>query len=152
LQIVDIALKAISPAVNDPTTAINCIDQLSRILIRVASREPPASILYDPPGIPRVMIPWIGFEGLLKSAFQQIRLYSKSDVAVSLRMLRALSDIAWTNQEPEFRRALYEEGRRIVDGCAEKLGEEELSPLHARLAALEKLVMIPSAVADVETT
>jgi uncharacterized membrane protein len=37
LQIVDIALKAISPAVNDPTTAISCIDQLSRILIRCAS-------------------------------------------------------------------------------------------------------------------
>jgi uncharacterized membrane protein len=152
LQIVDIALKAISPAVNDPTTAINCIDQLSRILIRVASREMPPSILYDPPGIPRVMIPWIGFDGLLKSAFQQIRLYSKSDVAVSLRMLRALSDIALTNQEPEFRRALYDEGRRIVDGCAEKLGEEELSPMHARLSGLEKLVMAPSAVADVETT
>src|SRR5450755_4672108 len=37
LQIVDVALKAISPAVNDPTTAINCVDQLSRILIRFAS-------------------------------------------------------------------------------------------------------------------
>ena len=33
IQIVDIALKAISPAVNDPSTAISCIDQLSRILI-----------------------------------------------------------------------------------------------------------------------
>ncbi len=38
LQIVDIALKAISPAVNDPTTAIGCVDQLSRILIRLASQ------------------------------------------------------------------------------------------------------------------
>ncbi len=43
LQIVDIALKAISPAVNDPTTAIGCVDQLSRILIRFASREMPSS-------------------------------------------------------------------------------------------------------------
>ena len=43
LQIVDIALKAISPAVNDPSTAISCVDQLSRILIRFASREPPES-------------------------------------------------------------------------------------------------------------
>ena len=47
LQIVDIALKAISPAVNDPTTAIGCVDQLSRILIRLASREPPEPLLYD---------------------------------------------------------------------------------------------------------
>jgi len=142
LQIVDIALKAISPAVNDPTTAVNCVDQLSRILIRFGARELPASILYDPPGTARVSIPWIDFEGLLKSAFHQIRLYSKSDLAVSLRMLRALGDIAWTRPEPAPRRALYEEGRRIVEGCAEKLGEEELRPMRDRLAALEKLVNI----------
>jgi Predicted membrane protein (DUF2254) len=47
LQIVDIALKAVSPAVNDPSTAINCIDQLNRILIRWANRPPPASLLSD---------------------------------------------------------------------------------------------------------
>ena len=140
LQIVDIALKAISPAVNDPTTAVTCVDQLSRILIRFASRELPASVLYDPPGIARVSIPWVDFDGLLRSAFEQIRLYSKSDVAVSLRMLRSLGDIAGTTAEPAFRRALFEEGRRIVEGCSEKLGEEELSPMRARLHTLEKLV------------
>jgi uncharacterized membrane protein len=140
LQIVDIGLKAISPAVNDPTTAVSCVDQLSRILIRFASRELPSAILYDPPGIPRVMIPWISFQGLLKSAFEQIRLYSKADVAVSLRLLRALSDIAWTTREAEFRRALRDEGRRIVEGCTEKLGGEELKPMLTRLAELEKLI------------
>jgi hypothetical protein len=57
-------------------------------------------------------------------------------------MLRALGDIAWTRPEPALRRALYEEGRRIVEGCAEKLGEEELRPMRDRLAALEKLVNI----------
>jgi len=140
LQIVDIGLKAISPAVNDPTTAVSCVDQLSRILIRFASRELPSTILYDPPGIPRVMIPWIGFQGLLKSAFEQIRLYSKADVAVSLRLLRALGDIAWTTPDPDFRRALCEEGKRILEGCAEKLGSEELKPMRTRLAELEKLI------------
>jgi len=141
LQIVDIALKAISPAVNDPSTGVSCVDQLSRIMIRVAARESPPSILYDPPGIPRVMIPWISLEGLVKSAFEQIRLYSKSDVAVSLRMLRALTDIAWTSQEPAFRGVLYEEGKRIVEGCAEKLDEEALRPMRTRLAALENLAV-----------
>src|SRR5208337_4061212 len=94
LQIVDVALKAISPAVNDPTTAISCVDQLSRILIRFASREPPEDLLYDPPGIVRASIEWIHFERLLEAAFEQIRMYSKTDVAVSLRLLRALGDIA----------------------------------------------------------
>jgi Predicted membrane protein (DUF2254) len=81
----DIPLKAISPAVNDPATAISCVDQLSRILIRFASRELPESPLYDPPGVVRVGIPWIDFEGLLNSTFEQIRMYSRTDVGVSLR-------------------------------------------------------------------
>jgi uncharacterized membrane protein len=136
LQIVDIALKAISPAVNDPSTAINCVDQLSAIMIRFASREPPEAVLYDPPGTVRVIIPWIGFDRLLEAAFEQIRLYSKSDVAVSLRLLRALGDIAATTPDPEYRRTLAERGRRVVAGCAEKLGEEELQSLRARLEAL----------------
>jgi uncharacterized membrane protein len=138
LQIVDIALKAISPAVNDPSTAINCVDQLSRVLIRFASREPPADLLYDPPGVVRVSISWMDFEHLLDSAFEQIRMYSKVDVAVSLRMLRALGDIAISTPDAAFRRTLYERGRRIVEGCAERLGQEEVRPLRVRLTALEK--------------
>jgi len=142
LQIVDVALKAISPAVNDPTTAINCVDQLSRILIRFASREPPEELLYDPPGIVRASIGWIHFERLLEAAFEQIRMYSKTDVAVSLRLLRALGDIAASTPDPEFRRILVEHGMRTVAGCAEKLGEEELRELRARQAALENFTAI----------
>ena len=140
LQIVDIALKAISPAVNDPSTAISCVDQLSRIMIRYASREPPDDVLYDPPGTIRVIIPWISFDRLLESAVEQIRLYSKSDVAVSLRLLRALIDITTTTSDPEYRRLLAERGRRVVAGCAERLGDEELRALQARLETLIRLV------------
>ena len=137
LQIVDVSLKAISPAVNDPTTAITCVDQLSRILIRFVSREPLEELLYDPPGVVRVSIRWIHFERLLEAAFEQIRMYSKSDVAVSLRLLRALDDIAASTPDPEFRRILVARGTKVVAGCCEKLGEEELRTLQARQAALE---------------
>jgi uncharacterized membrane protein len=140
LQIVDIALKAISPAVNDPTTAISCVDQLSRILIRFASREPLESFLYDPPGVFRAAVVWINFEKLLDSAFEQIRMYSKSDVAVSLRMMRALGDISITTPDPDFREILLRRGRRILAGCAMHLREEELEEMRRRLSALEKLV------------
>ena len=139
LQIVDIALKAISPAVNDPSTGISCVDQLSRILIRFASREPPESSLYDPPGVLRVNIAWIDFEKLLDSAFEQIRMYSKGDVAVSLRLLRALGDIATTTADQDFREILAERGQRIVAGCSEKLSEEELKEMRGRLETLERL-------------
>ena len=141
LQIVDIALKAISPAVNDPTTAISCVDQLSRVLIRYASREPQSTLLYDPPGIVRASISWIRFEQLLDSAYEQIRMYSKSDVAVSLRLLRALGDIAATTPSTRYRQALAERGRRVVAGCAERLEEEEMVHIRGRLVTLEGLTV-----------
>ena len=139
LQIVDVALKAISPAVNDPSTGVSCVDQLSRILIRFASREMPPGLLYDPPGVVRVSIPGIDFGGLLTSAFDQIRLYSKADLAVSLRMLRALGDIAETTTDRAYRWKLHQLGMRVLAGCASALTEEEVKPMGARLAKLEKL-------------
>jgi uncharacterized membrane protein len=122
------------------------VDQLSRILIRFVSREVPNSILYDPPGVFRVSIPWIGFEHILDSAFEQIRLYSKADIAVSLRLLRALGDISTTTPDQEIRRTLAERGRRIVSGCAENLGEVELREMRSRLVALENSLIPPSTV------
>jgi uncharacterized membrane protein len=139
LQIVDIALKAISPAVNDPTTAIGCVDQLSRILIRFASRELPEPLLYDLQGVARVSIQWIDFERLLDSAFEQIRMYSRGDIAVSLRLLRAFGDIAITSEDSALRKMLFERGKRVVDGCAERIGAEELKPMLIRLSALKSL-------------
>jgi uncharacterized membrane protein len=68
-------------------------------------------------------------------------MYSKTDVAVSLRMLRALGDIATTTNDPNFRRLLATRGQRIVAGCAEKLREEELKEIRGRLDALEKLIV-----------
>jgi uncharacterized membrane protein len=139
LQIVDIALRAISPAVNDPSTAINCIDHLSRIMIRFASRQEPLSIVYDLPGEVRVIVPWIGFDRLLESAFDQIRQYGTNDEAVCLRLLRALGDISITTQDLEQRRLAHALGKRIVRDCTVKETDGELQPMNARLACLEGL-------------
>ena len=139
LQIVDIALRAISPAVNDPSTAINCIDQLSRILIRFAAGQEPASAIYDLPGEVRLLIPWIEFEGLLDSAFEQIRHYAQSDAAVCMRLLRALTDIADCSTDPEISKLVIDRGRRVVDGCATDRMQNMLPALNARLSSLAKL-------------
>ena len=138
LQIVDIALKAISPAVNDPTTAINCVDQLSRILIRFTARDLPKPVLYSPPGVVRVVIPWIGFAKLLRSAFEQIGFYARADIAVSLRLLRALGDIAACTRDPEYHQALDALGSRVVAGCTGHLSERDLEELRRRLARIQK--------------
>ena len=74
-------------------------------------------------------------------------MYSKTDVAVSVRLLRALGDIAASTPDPEFRRVVVDCGMRIVAGCAEKLDEDELRELRARQAALEQLYLDRSALA-----
>ena len=146
LQIVDIALKAISPAVNDPSTAICCIDQLSRILIRFAQREPPAPVLYDLPGQPRIGIAWVTFDGLLHSAFDQIRHYARSDVAVSLRMLRALDDVVTATSDPSYHRSLRACGEKVLADCSLVMTESDVDPLRQRLRCLEQSVDARAAV------
>jgi len=137
VQIVDIALRAISPAVNDPTTAISCVDQLSSILIRWLGRTSPPSRYYHPPHVLRLVIPWIDFTGLLDLAFEQIRHYSVADAAVSLRLMRALGDIASTVDEPKIRRALQERGQQLLAGCTERLQAGDLERLKQRLLRIE---------------
>jgi uncharacterized membrane protein len=138
IQIVDIALRAMSPGINDPSTAISCVDQLSRIIILWTSRRPPPSHYYAPPHVLRLFVPWMSFDGLLDTAFEQIRHYAVADIAVSLRLMRAFNDIASVAQHRDLRITLRERARRVVTGCA--LTQDELVKLQQRLAALEAII------------
>ena len=136
IQIVDIALRAISPAVNDPSTAISCIDQLTRILICWLGRFPPEPLMFNPPHVLRVVLPWISLEGLLNTAIEQIRAYATTDAAVSLRLLRLLHDVAVTVESDALRRLMVERGERIVAGCRGSLPAGDVARLEQRQAAL----------------
>jgi uncharacterized membrane protein len=140
IQIVDIALRAMSPGVNDPSTAISCVDQLSRIMILWTSRAPPPSHYYASPHVLRLFVPWMSFDGLLDTAFEQIRHYAVADIAVSLRLMRAFNDIASVTQHPDLRTTLLERARRVVTGCGGRLTQDELVKLQQRLAALETII------------
>ena len=140
IQIVDIALRAISPAVNDPSTAISCIDQLSRVLIRWLGRAPPEPVLYDPPHVVRVVVPWIDIEGMFDTAFEQIRHYAVSDLAVSLRLLRAMMDIGRAIQRTDVRAALLVRARRVAEGWDKAQEAVATARLQQRMAALEAVL------------
>ena len=139
IQIVDIALRAISPAVNDPSTAISCIDQLSRILIRWLSRFPPDSLFYKPPQVLRVTVPWIDAEDLLNTAVEQIRAYAAADFAVSRRLLRLLEDVASTVENDRLRAKLAARGERVVAGCRGRLPDEDVARLESAMSRLIQL-------------
>jgi len=96
-QLVEIAVRALSPGINDPFTAINCIDQLAAGLSLLADRELPSAQLHDDQGKLRISKPRMGYGNLLDAAFAQIRTHSQRDLAVTrhlqstLQKLHALS-------------------------------------------------------------
>jgi uncharacterized membrane protein len=142
IQIVDIALRAISPAINDPSTAISCIDQLSRIIIYWLGREPVKWRYYAPPHVLRLVVPWITFQGLLDTAFDQIRHYAIADVAVSLRLIRAFNDIATAAKREDEKSPLLEAARRVMAGNEKHLSESEFARVKQRVADLEAYVAV----------
>jgi len=142
LQLVDIALKAISPAVNDPSTAINCIDQLSRLLVRVAGREPRPAALYHPPGVIRVAFHPVPFSKLLDGAFEQIVHYGKTDAAVTLRVMRAIGDVASSTGDRAHLEAVRACARKVARVCSGHLPEESAAAFAERLARIERLCAV----------
>ncbi len=88
-QLADIALKAISPGVNDPMTAITCIGYLRSILVRITERAQPPSVRRFPEHELTVLVPQRAFEEYL-DAMLQINRYVAGDAWVASEMLQAL--------------------------------------------------------------
>jgi uncharacterized membrane protein len=98
-QLADMAIKALSPAINDPTTAVACIDRLSDLLRRIAAQPDPAPGRCDESGRLRLILPVRSFAELLDEAYAQIRHYGESHAAVLARLLGALQRIGESARE-----------------------------------------------------
>ena len=89
--LVDIAIKALSPAVNDPTTAVQAFDQIEDLLIRLGRRRLEIGAFRDVQGNPRLLIQFPAWEDFLGLAFDEIRIYGASSVQVMRRMKALLN-------------------------------------------------------------
>ncbi|MDP2305885.1 MAG: DUF2254 domain-containing protein [Pseudomonadota bacterium] len=135
-QIVDIGLKAISPAVNDPSTGCTCVDQLSRLLVRAAPLRTPIRSFAVEGGA--VHLPTTSFVDLVRVAFEQLRQYGRADMAVSLRILRALVDIAEATPHAAGRAELLRQGSLAWAAARKSFPEAECDELDARWARLQE--------------
>jgi uncharacterized membrane protein len=129
-QLVDMALRALSPSLNDPYTAINCIDRLGAAICHLNARQSPARYRYDEQGSLRLVLDVPTYEGILDAAFNQIRQNARGSMAVSIRLLEALQAIAVTAQREAQRQAVrlhaemvYRAGQEAV---TEKKDREDL--------------------------
>ena len=87
--IVDIAIKALSPAINDPTTAVLAIDQLHRLLRLVGARHLHDDVLHNSEGVPRLIFRTPNWEDFVALTFSEIRLYGAGNFRIA-RRLRAM--------------------------------------------------------------
>ncbi len=113
-QIVDIALKALSPGVNDTSTAVMCVDYLTAILARLSGRCYPPSNRYEGKAL-RVIASVPTFEALLAEAFDQIRGSAAGNVAIIARLLGAIDTVGSLTVNPRHRRALDEQVQWIAE-------------------------------------
>jgi uncharacterized membrane protein len=107
-QVVEIAIRALSPAVNDTFTGVACVDWLADALLTLAERPPLQGNWYDTGGRLRVWMPAVRLERLAKFAFDQIRQASTTTPAVLLRQLEAIRRIA----------------PRLPDACRQALSDQ----------------------------
>jgi len=135
-QIVDMALRALSPGINDTTTAVMCVDYLTAILGRAASRTIPSSQRYED-GELRVIAIGPTFAGLVAGSFDQIRSSAQGNVAIMLRMLGALQTIASLTSNPGRRRTLAEQVQYVAE-----LAERSLESPHERLRFESRLAQV----------
>jgi uncharacterized membrane protein len=105
-HLVEVAVRALSPGINDPFTAMAVIDRLRGGLCRLAARRMPTEALWDEGGTLRVVRRTTTFAGAVDAALNQIRQAGSEKPAILIHMLEALGEMAQHIRTAEQRQAL----------------------------------------------
>jgi uncharacterized membrane protein len=142
-QIEDIALKALSPGVNDTSTAVMCVDHLTAILAHLAGRQPPPSRLCKD-GELRVITIVPTFESLLADSFDQIRRNAAGNVAIMACILSALDNVASLTDGQRHREALCVQMQWVAE-LAERTIESPHDRAHIKMRTMHLRETLKSA-------
>jgi uncharacterized membrane protein len=124
-QLVEIAIRALSPAVNDTFTALACIDWLGDGLCKIADRWRPTTVYRDAAGHVRVITVIVGFPRLVERAHDKIRQASRGMPAVMIRQLDGLAKVMAHTSTAEQRDLLLAQAAMILRASEESVPEVE---------------------------
>jgi len=122
-QLVEIALRALSPAVNDTFTAVTCIDWLGDSLCKITTQWNPRAVHRDSHGFVRVITAEVEYSSLVERAFEKIRQASRGMPAVMIRQLEALTNIMDQATLPEQHQLLRLQAQMIHESSIESVPE-----------------------------
>ena len=144
-QLVEIAVRALSPGVNDPFTAMTSVDRLGSALCRLVQRDMPSPFRHDSQDQLRVIAPVVTFSDLTDAAFNQTRQYSRSSAAVTIRLLETIAVVAGFAHRIEDRATLLRHAEMIARGASEGLPEgEDRRAVEERCLAVSQLCKEPA--------
>jgi uncharacterized membrane protein len=123
-QLVEIAIRALSPAVNDTFTALACIDWLGDGLCKIADRWKPNAVHRDRTGRVRVITVTVGFTRLVERAHEKIRQASGGMPAVMIRQLEGLTKVMPHTTNSGQREVLLEQAEMILRTSERTVQEE----------------------------
>jgi uncharacterized membrane protein len=137
-QLVEVALRALSPGINDPVTATACLNQLSVALCAVADRPMPPATRADESGTTRlVQVDPVTFPRLVAVAFDQIRQAASGHVVVHLHLLEALTRVAGRTRHPDRIAALRHQGDLVWERAGQVVAQAaDLEVVRGRYDAL----------------
>lgn len=124
-QMVEIAVRALSPGVNDPYTAISCIDNLTATLCNLANKKFPPNHRFDEDGKLRVITNVYSFEIITDVAFNQIRLYSSGNTAVIIKLMNALQIIHEMVKIPSYKKTAEKHAKKVLNVGKRCIHDEE---------------------------
>lgn len=140
-QLVEIAVRALSPGINDPITAITCIDWMGASLCQLVNRKMPASHRYDERDRLRIIVKPFTFDGIVDAAFNMIRQHSHTSAAVSIHILEAIAVVAAQTRNNHHRTALMRHAAMVAHGCQTMLSsEDDRKDLTDRYEAIVRIV------------
>ena len=141
-QLEEMAIRALSPGINDPHTAMECVDYLTASLCTLITRPWPNPNRYDADARLRVIAEPYGFDRILREAFQQLHYYGRNDIAVVCRIVRALTKLATLNPTDADRRMAIESFlNEIVEKSQKQLPHKtEINQLNQVYATCSKTI------------
>lgn len=140
-HLVEIAVRALSPGVNDPYTAIAAIDRLSASLARLMGRRLPSGAWRGSDGGLRAVVPMPTHATLLNAAFDQLRQNGAKMPVIAIHLLEALARIAEHARLPEQREALREQCRIVTEAARRDIADpSDLADITRRAEAAERAV------------
>lgn len=116
-QLVEVAQRALSPGVNDPMTAMYCLDWLKAALVEVARREQPTVYRCDENGKLRVFSRQIGFEQFCAQIFDQLRPYVAADLNASRHMMKMIRFVQRIATRQSDKNILDSHADRLIGSC-----------------------------------